>query len=94
MNQLLAQQIDELLAVAAPMRELACESSLRLAASTVCDAAAHQITAARVVRTFGADDPSAVEVLVARLAEEYEMHASMRVFGDSFAVRFSHSNVH
>jgi hypothetical protein len=93
MNQLLARQLDALLAVSAPPRELACESSLRRAASTVCDASAQRITAARVVRTFGADDPSAVEALVARLVDEYDMHASMRVVGDSFAVRFSPSNV-
>jgi hypothetical protein len=69
--------------------ELACERSLRVAAATITDAPSHEISATRVVGVLGLDDLSAFEALVARLAEEYEVEASVRVKGGSFSVRFS-----
>jgi len=65
------------------------EPTLRAAASTVANARPQEISATRVTGVLGLDDLAAFEVLVARLADEYEVDASVRVEDGTFAVRFS-----
>ena len=88
MYSLLARQVGEILDEAAPVRALGCERSLRVAATTVANAQTYAISATRVVGVLGRDDQSAFEIVVARLAEEFELVASLRFHAGSFAVRF------
>jgi hypothetical protein len=69
--------------------KLPSETALRAAASTVANARPQEISATRVTGVLGLDDLATFEVLVARLADEYQVEASVRIEDRTFAVRFS-----
>jgi hypothetical protein len=89
MHRLVANQIAEALAEPARVDGLACERPLRVAAGTLSRAAAHEIGSTTVVGVLGADDVNAFEVLVAEIADEFGLDASIRLRIGSFSVRFS-----
>jgi poly(3-hydroxybutyrate) depolymerase len=89
MNQLLSQQLHEVLAGMASPSKLACEQSLRVAATTLANSPAHEVSAMRVVGVLGLDDVAELRALVAQLVQEFELDASVRIHVGSFSVRFS-----
>jgi hypothetical protein len=89
MNQLLAREIEQLLAKQRSPVDLACTAALRVAALTLCHDGDGQITATTVVRRLCDDDPDAVEAFVEGLAAEYDLFADLHIHTRSFAVRFS-----
>jgi hypothetical protein len=86
MNELLAKQLDDVLAEPA---RLSTEAQLHVAAATLARAAPDEITATTVVGVLGADDRSAFEALVHEIADELELDATIRLRVGSFSVRFS-----
>jgi hypothetical protein len=89
MNTLLQQQLDQLLADAPSPRKLPCESALRVGAATVGRGKPGEITAATVVCDVAADDVDAVASLIADIAGEYGLDASLRQHTGTYSVRFS-----
>src|SRR5438046_7740249 len=89
MNTLLAHQLGELLAESAPARDVLYEDPLRVAASTLLRAAEDDVSATTVVGIVGADDLTAFEALVQRIADESGLDARIRLRRDAFSVRFS-----
>jgi hypothetical protein len=90
MNDLLAQQLDELLSQPpCCSRRLACESQLRAAAGTLSQGTSEGIRATTVVGFLGADDVSAFDAVVAEIADEYDLDVSVRHQVGAFSVRFS-----
>lgn len=69
--------------------ELACESQLRIAASTLRRSVPREISAMTAVGIVGADDLNAFNNLVAAIEEEYDLEASVRLYVGSFSVRFT-----
>jgi hypothetical protein len=94
MNPLLARELHDVLDEASGTVELRSERSLRLAATTIANARPHEISATRVVGVLGRDDLSLFEAMVARLGEEFELDATLRIYGGSFSVRFCRSTCH
>jgi hypothetical protein len=89
MDPFLTRSLVEILDETCAAVQLPNEGTLRAAAATVANAPSHSISATRVVGVLGSEDLSAFEVFVARLVEEYEIEASVRVEDGTFAVRFS-----
>ena len=82
--------------VAAPQFEsgprvgLGYEAQLRVAAATLSRAEPHEITATTVVGVgIGADDLDRFRKLVAEIADEFDVEATMRIRLGSFSVRFT-----
>lgn len=89
MNNLLYQQLDESLVKSDSRRRRNAESALRVAAATMCQATSREITATTVVCDARAEDLDAFESLVAEIAEEYGLNASVRPQPGSCSVRFT-----
>ncbi len=90
MNQLLTTQLDQALSEASCPNGLSCAGPLRAAAATLSRAGSDEIPATRVIGVLGADDLPAFRALVADIAEEFGVDASIRLHVGSFSVRFAH----
>jgi hypothetical protein len=89
MNTLLQHQLNELLTDISTRSKLKCESALRVGAATLCRGKPGQITATTVVCDISADDLEAFGLLVADIADEYGLEASIRQQPGSCSVRFT-----
>ena len=87
-NALLVDQLREVLPATWHRQGLASESSLRVAAALLANAAPHEMTATRVIGTLGRDDQAAFETLVAQIGEEYALESRFEFRGGSVCVRF------
>ena len=90
MHQLLATQLDQMLSEASCPNGLSCAAPLRAAAATVSRADPDEIPATTVIGVLGADDLPAFRALVADIAKEFGVEASIRLHVGSFSVRFAH----
>jgi hypothetical protein len=89
MNNLLYGQIDELLNRSWSHTGLRCESALRAAAGTLSRGAWGEITATSVVCDLAGDEVDGFESLVADIADEYGVEASIRHHPGWYSVRFT-----
>jgi hypothetical protein len=78
MNNLLQEQLDEVLNKSARCATLDSERALRVAAETLCRARAGEITATTVVCNIADHEIDTVESLIADIADEYRLEASIR----------------
>jgi len=88
-SRLVADQILEALAEPVGGERLACEGPLRVGAGMLSRARCHEISATTVVGVLGADDVHAFKALVAEIADEFEVDATVRLHVGLFSVRFS-----
>jgi hypothetical protein len=89
MNPFLAEQLEEVLAAAPPRRlAIAIETPLRAAATTLSRSTDDAVHATTVVGTVSPEDESLLEQLVADVAAEFDLDASLNVRVSSFSVRF------
>ncbi len=88
MNTMLVDQLREVMPQTTQRHGLACESSLRVAAAMLANAAAHEMTATRVVGTLGRDDLDEFQALVGQIGDEYDLESRFELRGASFSVRF------
>jgi hypothetical protein len=88
-TQLLATQVNAVVAPHVRQPKLASEGPLRVAAGTLSGAVADEIGATTVVGVLGADDIPAFEALVAEVSDEFDVDAKVRLQVGSFSVRFS-----
>ncbi len=65
------------------------ESQLRVAASLLSRALPGDISATTVVGVLGRDDVDAFTALVARIEDEFDLNARVRLHVGSFSVRFT-----
>jgi hypothetical protein len=86
MNKLMHEQIYELLTNSQSRAMLECERALRVGAATLCRGA---ITATTIVCDIAADDLDAFESLVVKIADEFDIDASIRPQPGRCSVRFS-----
>jgi hypothetical protein len=86
MNPALVREIESLLQEPVTLKS---EKPLSVAASMLSTAAAHQMTATTVVGVLGHDDVDAFRTLVADIAAQYGLEATVRTRVGSYAVRFS-----
>lgn len=89
MNNLLYQQLDELIATSDAHQRRKADSALRVGAATLSRATSREITATTVVWDATGEDLDAFESLVAKIAEEYGLNASIRPQPGSYSVRFT-----
>jgi hypothetical protein len=89
MNSVLTDQLHDVLAEPGAPTGLACESSLRVAASMLAHSPSYDMTATRVVGVLGRDDEDAFGALVLSTANEYGLYSYVELRGGSFAVRFT-----
>jgi hypothetical protein len=68
---------------------LACESQLRVAATTLSHALPGDISAITVVGVLGGDDRPRFNSLVGQISDELDLEAQIRLHVGSFSVRFS-----
>jgi hypothetical protein len=68
---------------------LECERQLRIAAAMLAREPAGEISATTVVGELRPDEERRFEGLVAEIADEYALDATLRLGGGSFSVRFS-----
>src|SRR5262245_4705684 len=66
------------------------ESPVRVAVGTLQRATVDEVRATTVIGTVGADDRTAFESLVQRVADDSRVQAQIRWREQSFSVRFSH----
>src|SRR5438128_2355232 len=85
MHQLLATQLDQMLSEASCPNGLSCAAPLRAAAATVSRADPDEIPATIVIGVLGADDMPAFRALVADIAKEFGVDASIRLHVGSFS---------
>ena len=88
MNTMLVDQLREVMPHTRTRPGLASESSLRVAAAMLANAAPHEMTATRVVGTLGRDDLDEFQALVGQISDEYDLESRFEVRGGSFSVRF------
>jgi hypothetical protein len=90
MKNLIAQQLDEVLANADGRAGIACEGQLWAGAATVSGTDADEITAATVVGAIGRGERDELRALVEAIADELDVQACVRFGAASmFSVRFS-----
>jgi hypothetical protein len=89
MNTLLARQLQDVLADAAPTPRLRCERQLRVSAGTLLRARPSEIGATTSIGVLGRDDVEAFLALVADVAEEFGVEARATIRGTTYSVRFT-----
>jgi hypothetical protein len=89
MDSLVYRQANEVLARTAGRTVLACEGSLRVGAATLCNSAAGDVTATIVVCYVDSVGVEHLEELVAQIADEFGLEATIRQRHGSSSVRFT-----
>ena len=85
---MLVEQVREVMPQIKPRQGLKSESSLRVAAALLANAAPHEMTATRVVGTLGRDDLAEFQALEGQIGDEYNLESRFELRGGSFSVRF------
>jgi hypothetical protein len=88
MNPFLAEQLEEVLGAVPPHATRDFEAPLRVAAATLSRSKDDAVHATTVVGTVSPEDVSLLEQLVADVAAEFDLDASLNVRVSSFSVRF------
>jgi hypothetical protein len=87
-KHLLAKQLEELLRSRPGAHELPYERALRVGAASLRRGAADEITSTTIVGSLLTNDHEDFETLVADIAEEFGLDATIRLWAGSFSVRF------
>ena len=89
MHNLLYQQIDAVLANAAERKRLTSENALRVGATTLSNSHPGEVSATTIVCDDDLDEVNDLECIVAGLAAEFGLEATIQYTEGSYSVRFT-----